>query len=188
MDASSPKRGRLTPFERLYAATMLGWVRNEEELFWLAPRTTGPLTVGRIEAWTEPDDHAFLFWGDDSRIPLGYGELNQMPHRRNHLWLGHLIIAPSHRRKGWGRRLVAALLEEGFVRLRAKEISLVVFPENVAAIRCYRQCGMRAIGDQYKQFGQAGRQYRMIHMGTTAKDYARWLRAQGEAKAQQSPG
>ena len=188
MDSTPANWGRLTPFERFYAPLILGWVRNDEELFWLAPQTKAPLTVEKIEAWTRADDYPFLFWGPDPCVPLGYGELNQMPQSKTHLWLGHLIIAGSQRSKGWGRRLVLALLEQGFVRLGVQEISLVVFPSNEIAIRCYRSCGLQKLGEQYKRFGPAGSRYRMIHMAINAKDYARRVADPAGAEAQEPPG
>jgi ribosomal protein S18 acetylase RimI-like enzyme len=182
------KQGRLTPFERAFAPLMLGWVRDEEELFWLAPQTTGPLTVPKIEAWTRPEDHPYLYWTEDARAPIGYGELNHMPNRKSHLWLGHLIVAPAHRGQGWGRTLVMALFEEAFGRLRAKEVSLVVFPDNEPAVRCYRRCGMSDLGIQYKIFGTQRRRYGMLHMALSVKEYARLVRRDQEAQTQNPPG
>ena len=187
MPSLSAKRGRLTPFERMYAAEMLGWVANDEELFRLAPRTVPPLTVEKIEAWTSDNSYAYLFWGDEPRVPIGYGEINPMPQDHEHWWLGHLIIAPWKRGQGWGRALVLRLLERGFVGLGVREISLAVFPENKPAIACYERCGMKILGNQYKQFGLAGRR-RMVHMGITARHYGRVAGSRQGGAAREWPG
>lgn len=163
---------RLTPYERIYAPVLLTWVRSDEELFWLAPQTPPPLTVDKIEGWTARRDDPFLFWRDaDPRTPIGYGELNRMPHDDQHLWLGHLIIAPSMRGQGWGVRMMHHFLRVGFQDRRTREISLVVFPENVGAIRCYRRAGMAAWGEQHKTFGSSVKRYRMVHMGICRAEF-----------------
>jgi RimJ/RimL family protein N-acetyltransferase len=182
------KKGRLSSFERFYGPVILGWVGSDQELFWLAPRTPPPLTVEKIEGWTGANGYPCLLWGDDARVPVGYGEINHMPHDGSHWWLGHLIVAPRQRGQGWGQRLVMALLERGFVDLRAGQVSLVVFPENRAAIRCYERCGMRVLGDQYKEFGYEARRYRMIHMGLTSDRYFEMLSVMKRASAQEQQG
>ena len=88
-----------------------------------------------------------------------------MPHDDRHLWLGHLIIAPSMRGGGWGTRMTRRFFQVGFGHPQTEEISLVVFPENLGAIRCYRRAGMEEWGEQHKTFDTSGRRYRMIHMG-----------------------
>ena len=35
----------LRPFDRLFGPTVAGWVRDDAELFWLAPSTPPPLTA-----------------------------------------------------------------------------------------------------------------------------------------------
>ena len=168
----SPIPGRLTPYDRLYAPVLLTWVRSDDELFWLAPQTPAPLTLRKIDKWTTERDDPFLFWTDgDPTSPIGYGELNRMPGSDRHLWLGHLIIAPSMRRRGWGGCMMNHLLRVGFQSRRVREISLVVFPDNVGAIRCYERAGLESWGDQHKQFSPSDRPHRMIHMGIRRERY-----------------
>lgn len=159
------------PFDPLYAPAVARWPRDGQELFWLAPKTLPPLTPAKVVAWTVTDGRPMLFHHDNVAEPIGYLELNPMPGEYGHFWLGHCIIRPEFRSSGQGRLLISLALELAFHELRATRVSLVVFPENMAAIRCYRQVGMMDVGDQYKYFEGTGRRHRMAQMTIDRASY-----------------
>lgn len=167
----------LTPFDRLMAPIVAQWARTPLELFWLAPKTPAPLTAAKVEAWVRADDCPLMFCRDAQADPLGYLELNPMPHQAHHLWLGHCVLAPTHRGRGLGRIMVELLLDEAFGRRGARRVSLVVFPENVAAVRCYRMAGFVPAGEQVKHFPTTGRQHRMLRMTIDRDAYLSTVRA-----------
>ncbi|MBI4578825.1 MAG: GNAT family N-acetyltransferase, partial [Planctomycetes bacterium] len=96
--------------------------------------------------------------------PAGYLELNPMPADYGHYWIGHCVVDPQLRGAGLGRHLVRLSLDFAFRGLDARRVSLVVFPDNTSAIRCYRRAGFIDAGDQYKYFANTGRQHRMLQM------------------------
>jgi len=102
-----------------------------------------------------------------------------MPGEPDHLWLGHVVVAPSHRNLGYGRRFVEALLERAFTGLGARQVSLVVFPDNTAALRCYRRTGLRVLGEQHARFETTRRRHRMLRMGIDRQRYERLQRGNG---------
>jgi RimJ/RimL family protein N-acetyltransferase len=87
-----------------------------------------------------------------------------MPADWGHYWLGHCVTHPDSRGTGVGRAMIALTLELAFRTRRAYRVSLVVFPENIAAIRCYRNAGFIDAGDQWKYFCTTGQQHRMLQM------------------------
>jgi RimJ/RimL family protein N-acetyltransferase len=67
--------------------------------------------------------------------------------------------------------MVRLMLEEAFGHREAEQVSLVVFPENRPALRCYNRIGFRHAGFQVKYFQTTGKQHRMIRMTLRKSDY-----------------
>jgi RimJ/RimL family protein N-acetyltransferase len=167
----------LGPFDKLMAPIVAAWARDPHELFWLAPKTYPPLTAAKVVGWPGSDGCPLLFYRDGIVEPIGYLELNPMPGEREHLWLGHCVVAPARRGSGLGEVMINLVLEEAFQTRKAARVSLVVFPDNIAAIRCYRACGFTEVGEQVKYFPTTGRQHRMLQMSVTRVDHARHVAA-----------
>ncbi len=143
---------RLVPFEAPWAALVASWPADARETYWLAPRNAPPLTPMQILAWHTPGRTPYALLLEPQATPVGYGELNVMSSGRRCYWLGHLVINPAQRGRGLGVALTRKLLEEAFVRRGAREVSLVVFPDNLVAIACYRAAGMREDGYETHEF------------------------------------
>ena len=154
----------LARFEPAWAGTVAGWVRSDEELFWLAPATAPPLTAEKVLAWLRTDRDAYLLrWGQAAE-PIGYAELGQMPDTADQMWLGHFVIAPAQRGRGLGGQFMQLLLDAARRRHRARRICLIVFPHNVAAIRCYQRAGLQSSGYERRYFHTTGRHHRLLRM------------------------
>ena len=166
----SENHGRLClrPFDPLYAAEIAQWVQTEDQLRWLAPSTVWPLTAAKVVGWKKPDGEAFLLTREGDSRPVGYGELNPMRGRADHLWLGHVVVRPDQRGRGTGQTLVRALLDRAFDQLFAAGVSLIVFPDNGAALQCYRHVGFTVVGEEWHQFGHAGPKQRLLRLDIAA--------------------
>ncbi len=70
-----------------------------------------------------------------------------------------------------GVLMVGLILDEGFRNRRLERVSLVVFPENLAAIRCYRRAGFLDAGEQVRYFPTTGRRCRLLRMTIDRKRY-----------------
>ncbi len=162
----------LRPFESRFAAIVASWPRDERDLLWLAPRTPPPLTPKKVCRWQRANKRTFLLHVGGELGPCAYGEINLMQDKPKHKWLGHLIVAPTVRRRGIGSRLVALLLGEAFQTHAAHSVSLVVFPENHLAQRCYLREGFVHAGDEFHRFRPGQPEYRMQRMTITRQ---RWL-------------
>lgn len=88
----------------------------------------------RTRAWTAVDEdggvvgYAVMWFNDDGAQ------------------LGNLAVAPDHRRRGLGRRLVRTALEAARSSDGAGYLILEVRESNEAAIRLYRGLGLRLLG------------------------------------------
>jgi RimJ/RimL family protein N-acetyltransferase len=169
----------LAAFDRLMAPLVAAWARDGRDLFWLAPSTAPPLTAAKVVGWAGPDGGPRLFRRDGCFEPLGYIELNPMPGQPGHHWLGHCLIRPEHRGTGLGRVMIELVLNEAFIRRGARQISLMVFPENLPAYHCYTSVGFRKVNEQCKSFATTGRQYRMLQMSLSRDRYELTQRARG---------
>lgn len=157
-------RFRLAPFEPVWAERVISWVRDAREAFWLAPKTPPPLAASEILRWREPGNTPYLLWGATGTAPVGYGELNRLGTGQRFYWLGHLIIDAAQRGRGYGVQLTRLLLEEAFERRGARRVTLVVFPENAAALACYRAAGMRDDGYEWHAFPAYGRRECLLRL------------------------
>lgn len=164
--ATFSKQGqlRLRPFDPLYATEITRWVETEQELRWLAPSTPQPLTADKVAGWKKPGGSALVLTRNGNAEPIGYGELNPMHKETHHLWLGHVMIRPDQRGRGAGQALVRALVKCAFNQLFATRVSLIVFPDNTTAVRCYRRVGFSIVGREYHRFGGAGTRDRLLRL------------------------
>ena len=159
----APQNLRLMPFHEQYAPDVAGWVRSPQQLRLLAPGTDPPLTPAKVSRWPKPGGRAFLLSHPDEARPIGYGELNPMgSQRRDELWLGHIVVCPYWRGEGIGQVFVRALVSHAFDQLHARRISLIVFPDNLPAVKCYQRAGFVNVGDEYHGFNGPEPRHRFL--------------------------
>ncbi len=186
LSAEPVTRARLAPFESAYAPAVASWVRSAHELRFLAPSTPPPLTGQKVREWAKPFGRAFVLLPDGRGgaakpcDPVGYAELNPMRGQPDHQWIGHVIIDPRRRGRGLGRTLLDALVRYAFDRLRASHISLVVFPENTIAARCYASVGFSMVREEHHRFTRTGPKSRLLHFEISAPPLNATLACGGE--------
>jgi RimJ/RimL family protein N-acetyltransferase len=163
----------VTPFDPVEAMRVATWTCDEKELFWLAPKTAPPLTAAKIIDWTRDRGQAYLFYQQGHSAPRGYFELNPMPNSSVHLWAGHCVIDPQWRGIGLGRQMTALMIREAFASCGAQRLSLVVFPDNLQAIRCYEVAGFQNSGRQLQCFSRTGKQHLMRCMSISREEFLR---------------
>lgn len=156
------------------------WVRNEDELRLLAPSAEWPLTPDKVVGWKQNGGRVYVLnesagassdvpadnidSGSGPSVPIAYGELNPMRNDRGHFWLGHVIINPDLRGRGVGLAFVQSLVHRAFNELNARQISLIVFPDNAPAIRCYKAAGFRETGDEFHYCAPVDARVRLVRM------------------------
>ena len=168
----------MSDFDVLYAPLVASWVRSDQELTWLAPGTVPPLSASKVINWGRHVGYRFLFWSFHSPSarnqpagPIGYAELNMMPTRSDQMWIGHFVLDPGFRGRGYGQQFVRALLQYAFELLTVNDVLLVVFPENTPAIRCYEKSGMVITGSERKYFKNTRREHRFYRMEMTCHQF-----------------
>lgn len=162
---------RLAPFQPAHAALVVSWVRDADELTFVSPETQSPLTAEKVMAWGGPAHRQYVLIAAGETVPLGYAELNDMPHRPQQKWIGHLLLDPARRGTGLGRACVAALLIEAFERLEAEAVVLVVSPSNEPAVACYRGAGLVTLGEEWKRAPWSPTAHKLLRMGIDRRGY-----------------
>ncbi len=157
---------KLSPFETAHASVVAAWVRDARELLWLAPRTPPPPTPAKVLCWCGPRCSAYVMSSESDPTIRGYGEINRMKQRDDHAWLGHIILRPDLRGTGEGTRFVQLLVDHVFLSGGTERILLIVFPANVAAIRCYLACGFTETKREFHTF-QSNTRQEMVRMTLT---------------------
>jgi len=167
LEDSKPHGGegwQLAPFQSWHAPTITRWVQTQQQLQWLAPSTPPPLTAEKIMDWKKSGGSAFVLVKGGESPPWGYGEINPMLRDDEQVWLGHVIVRPDQRGRGLGGVLLRALVAEAFERRCAKRVALIVFPDNLSALRCYRRAGFIVSGEEYHQFSSEGPTHRLLRL------------------------
>lgn len=154
----------LTAFEEAHAPLVASWCGEGVETLWLAPRTVPPITAEKVLEWREPGRTPLVMCATDSDIPVAYGELNVLRHRRREYWLGHLLVDLTQRGQGLGTILTRLLIEKSMRDLGARRVSLVVFPDNHIAITAYKRAGMQFDGYETHHFGAYNQRFELLRM------------------------
>jgi len=166
----------LTAFDDIYAARVASWVRSWEELIWLAPATPPPLSAEKIMAWGRDRPDRYLYWSGDDDGPCAYAELNIMAEFQRQRWVGHFLVDPAVRGRGLGVAFMHALLDRAFAEYAAEAVSLVVFPGNMSAIRCYQKAGFVELGTERKFFESTRQSHDFLRMGIDLARYRKLAR------------
>jgi len=123
---------RLRVFDTSAAEVVAGWaVSDEETLQWCG--RDAPVSPDVVAGWSgETDVHPYGLYHDDRLV--GYGEA-WVDDEASEVELARLIIEPTERGHGLGRRLVTELTA---VALRHhSSVFMRVHPDNASALRCY---------------------------------------------------
>ena len=120
-----------------------------------------------MSAWAPDGGNPYLLCEGEDQTPIGYAELNPLHQLRNRLWIGHVIVAPPWRGQGIGVSFTRLLLQRAFNELGADRVSLIVFPDNRQAIRCYLKAGFKSRDEQVHKFGRPVKPYRMLHLAAS---------------------
>ncbi|MET9320435.1 GNAT family protein [Streptomyces sp. NPDC003038] len=135
---SVPSPLSLRPFRPADDAPLLReWVTTPADVItWGGSAFSWPLDDEQLAAYAaEPGRHIWTALSPDER-PVGHVSLRGTR-------LGRVLIAPEARGRGLGGALVSLVVERAFGELGLREIDLVVWAHNTAALRVYEKLGFR---------------------------------------------
>lgn len=128
------------------AKTIIKWINNERELkLWSADRYgTFPITATDINnnyhECIKTSNFYPMTLEDDGEI-IGHLILRNPDNKLDTIRLGFIIVDPSKRGMGYGKKLINEAISYAKNELNAKEINLGVFANNKNAYNCYKHAG-----------------------------------------------
>lgn len=139
----------LRPYKPCDAAAILRWCGSEKALRqWTADRLSGyahPVTPEQFNAYFRQFDgeaNCFPMTAfDESGQPTGFVQLRWPDGDRKTVRLGFLTVDSARRGLGLGRELVRMAARYARDFLGAERVTLAVFENNPAAVRCYEGAG-----------------------------------------------
>ena len=119
-------------------AAIVQLLPNQAELLRVYPKGRHPFTVAQLYELAEARKELTVInqHGEINGFPRLYG---LAPQQR--VFIGNVLIAPAHRRQGFGRKLVAHMLHLGFVKHGLPEVRISVVNENTPALLLYTGLG-----------------------------------------------
>ena len=146
---------KLRKYKTEDANEIINWIRNEEELFlWSADiYNKFPLEAEDINSFYEECLKKSNFYPmtliEDERI-IGHLILRNTDKNNEIIRLGFIIVDPSFRGNGIGKKLINLAIDYAKNYLKAKEINLGVFENNIPAYKCYKSVGFIEINKNEK--------------------------------------
>ena len=125
------------------------------------------MTADELNAYYAEQDHNdrhLEFTAYDEQGVCGHLIMRFTDEERKVVRFGFVIVDSARRRQGLGRKMLA--LAENYVRdfLGAEKITLGVFENNPAALRCYLAAGFKVIGTEDGFYSYHGEDWKCTEM------------------------
>lgn len=133
---------------------------SAEELFYLFPRASFPLTPNQLLAVMETRRDSTLVLADDE--PAAFANFHQSE-RGGVCALGNVIVAPQLRGRGVGRYLVEVMLHFALTRHEAEDVLVSCFNRNTGGLLFYSKLGFRPFLIE-PRVDHLGREAALIHL------------------------
>jgi RimJ/RimL family protein N-acetyltransferase len=137
----------LYPFEPTHTELLADWVPDKRSLLEFGGAgLTLPLTAEQLLASSDPEDpksdrRVYSLSSRDVGMLAGHGEILDIDHKERSGRLARILLAPMFRGAGYGHELVGLLCTAAFDIVELREVTLRVFDDNAAAIRCFERAG-----------------------------------------------
>jgi len=133
----------LRPATAADIVALMDWFRSKEDVeIWGGPEFVYPFTLETFRRdirWERINSYSLF-------DPRGtFAAFGQLYLRKQRVHLARLVVAPTMRRRGVGKRLIGRLMAVGRSLYASSEYSLFVFRGNVSALECYRSLGFEVV-------------------------------------------
>ena len=128
------------------ANEIIKWIRNEKELFLWSANIYNKFPIGAkdINNFYEDCSKKTKFYPmtliENEKI-IGHLTLRNIDEKNEVIRLGFVIVDPNLRGRGYGRKILNYAIGYAKNKLKAKEINLGVFENNLNAYKCYKSAG-----------------------------------------------
>ena len=125
--------------------TIIAWIPDELACkIWAGPKVRFPLSIESLSKDIEfSDDNSYCLIKSEAIIAFG----QVLPKEKDRLHFARIIVDPSKRVMGFGKRLCNELLQIA-AQKGYKKISLNVYRNNTGALKLYKKLGFREIAEK----------------------------------------
>ncbi len=148
------------PLEEKDIPTICELPQNADELFYMFPRATYPLTASQLSEALETRHDSTVIEMDGEVV--GFANFSQCKFR-GRCSLGNVIIAPKARSKGVGRYMITSMMGIAFDKHEATELIASCYNHNVPGLLFYPRMGFRPYAIEEKRDKQGAR-VALIHL------------------------
>lgn len=128
------------PLEEKDIAVICGFPQSPEELFYMFPKASYPLTPGQLKDAIESRSDSTII--EQKGEVVGFANLSRWEFR-GRCSLGNVIIAPGTRSRGVGSYLIGCMIDIAFDKHEALELTASCFNHNVPGLLFYPKLGFR---------------------------------------------
>ena len=130
---------RIKPYNISEADIILSWSKDETDFYKWSAGVLGEYPIRKEKFDFVNNLMAFTAIEDDKTV--GFFTMRRPSESFEELRFGFIIVDPSKRRKGYGKRMLQLGLKFAFEIYGAKKVSLSVFENNEPAYSCYKSVG-----------------------------------------------
>ena len=147
---------RLRPYRKSDADIIVGWIKDERTFrYWCADRFESyPITAADLNDQydnSEGAENVFHFTAYDETGIAGHVNIRfPEPGNIDTVRLGYVILDDKRRGQGLGKEMTSLALRYAFEIMKAKRVTIGVFEENKAALKCYLSAGFKDTGTAYE--------------------------------------
>lgn len=131
-------------------AVISAFPQNAEELFYMGPSYSFPLTPEQIKSRL-PDRFCPTVIVDEERRPIAFANLYDLNAEESSCWLGNVIVSPEHRRSGVASFLIEAMMTRAREELGCVRLKLYCHNTNTRALLLYTKNGFVPCGSCRKE-------------------------------------
>lgn len=140
----------LREYKKKDAKEIIKWTTNERDFrLWSADRYNYyPINENDINKNYDEcmaNGNFYPMTLEDNNEIVGHLILRNPTEDKSIIRLGFIIVDKDKRGKGYGRKLIEEAINYSITKLKAKEINLGVFTNNVNAYECYKKCGFKTV-------------------------------------------
>ncbi|MGY3297390.1 RimJ/RimL family protein N-acetyltransferase [Pseudomonas sp. TE6288] len=131
------------PVQPADIATLCGFPQSPDELFYMFPKATYPLTPAQLSEAIAQRSGSTVIEADG--VIVGFANLYKAEHG-GVCALGNVVVAPAARGQGVARYLVQCMIALAREEFAAREIWVSCFNHNTAGLLLYPQLGFVPFG------------------------------------------
>lgn len=130
------------PVQQSDINVICGFPQNEDELFFMFPKASFPLTPAQLET-------AIAARSDSTVVELegrvvGFANFYRWE-QHGICSIGNVVISPCVRGRGIGQYLITHMVKLAFARYSASEVTIACFNRNVAGLLLYSKLGFQPV-------------------------------------------